>query len=182
MVKPHLDSLYRLAYRLTGSRDQSEDLVQETVVKIYARQHELADLQRPGAWLAKVLYNLFVDLRRREKRSPVSLAGDLSGDSAQVIHLDTFPADQMGPEQDIERGQFMQKLARALDQLSEAQRVAVMLYEVEGYSLPEIEKITDVPVGTLKSRLHRARNQLKTLFDQGTNDGFASCRGVGEKR
>ncbi len=182
LVKPHLDALFRLAFRLTGSRDQSEDLVQETVVKIYERQHELAALQRPGAWLAKVLYNLFVDIRRREKRSPVSLVADLTGDSAQVISLDSFPMEQRSPEQDIDQGQFTHKLVHALEQLSEEQRVALMLYEVEGYSLTEIEQITDVPVGTLKSRLHRARNQLKTLFDQGTDDGLASCREVGEQQ
>ncbi len=181
-MKPHMEALYRLAFRLTGTRDRSEDLVQETVVKIYARQHELAALQRPGAWLAKVLYNLFVDQRRREKRSPVSLIGDLGGESAQVINLDAFPSSQASLEQDIDQGQFMHKLANALKQLSEDQRIALMLYEVEGYSLPEIEQITEVPVGTLKSRLHRARNQLKTLFDQGTEDALTSCKGLGDKQ
>lgn len=180
LVRPHLHAMYRLAFRLTGSRDRSEDLVQETVAKIYPRQHELAKLDNPGSWLAKVLYHLFIDLRRREQRSPVVNITDLGEDSAQIINLDIFPGQQSSVENAIEQGQFIQRLDSALGQLNEDQRMALMMYEVEGYSLGEIEEITDVPVGTLKSRLHRARIQLKSLFIEGTDHAEDSCKEIGD--
>lgn len=182
VIRPHLDKLYRLAYRLSGSRDQAEDLVQETVIRIYPKQHELKALDKPGSWLAKVLYNLFVDWKRREQRSPVLVNSEVAEDEgAQVINLDFTPVRQNSLEFSVDKGQFTSRLLKALEKLSEEQRLALMLYEVEGYTLPEIEEITNVPVGTLKSRLFRARSQLKTLFNQGTDDTAQACQEVGDQ-
>ena len=162
LLKPHMQRLYRLAYRLTHSRPEAEDLFQDVLTKVFARLDELAELRDPGPWLSRVLYNQFVDHRRRYARQRlVSVEeGQLPGKSVEALHGNLDDSADPGRLGDI------RSLQSALDCLSNEHRTVVLLHDAEGYKLEEIHSITGDPVGTIKSRLHRARARLRELLKE----------------
>lgn len=165
MVRPHLDRLYRLAWRLAGSKAEAEDLFQELLIKAYGKLDDLAEIDEPGSWLARVMYNLFIDERRRFARRRLHTVeeGEMSGEGIAGI-----PGIE-DPARDNERRENILALDAALSQLSDDHRVVVLLHDTEGYKLEEIHELTGTPVGTLKSRLHRARARLREiLVENGT--------------
>jgi len=158
LLQPHLQRLYRLAYRFTGQRADAEDLVQDVVVKLYPRLQELQEIEQLGPWLARVLYRHFIDRLRSKQRSPLHLVGD--EEPALEEHRDEAP----GPVGNTESSLLQDRLQQALAQLNEDQRALVILHDVEGYTLNEIHIMHDVSTGTLKSRLNRARSKLRELL------------------
>lgn len=160
LVRPHFDRLYRLAYRLTGSKAEAEDLFQELLIRAFGKLDELASIEEPGSWLCRVMYNLFVDQHRRYARQRMTLVeeGALPGEG-----IAAFPGKE-SPSADQERLEQMERLDRALKQLSVEHRIVVLLHDTEGYKLKEIQELTGTPVGTLKSRLHRARGRLREIL------------------
>lgn len=159
-IVPHFDSLYRRAYRLTRDRDDAEDLVQELWIRAYHAFDDLRSFDNPTGWLLRVLYRLFVDLTRRNACSPVRplSAAEEEGSSMEVASMEPGPAEHA--ETDLLR----QRLHRALKALRPEEQALLVLHEVEGYSLAEIEEITELPPSTVKSRLHRARAKLGRLM------------------
>ncbi len=164
LIRPHLDRLYRLAFRLTGTVSDAEDLVQDVLVKLYARGSELDQIERLSPWLARVTYNQFVDNRRRYGGEYLQLVSVDATDSDERHAAPVLKSELPGPEDAFDIDFDITRVQAAIDQLSESHRVAVILHDVEGYSLQEIESITETPIGTLKSRLHRARARLKKLL------------------
>lgn len=162
MVRPHLDRLYRLAWRLAGRKAEAEDLFQELLVKAYGKLDDLAEIDEPGSWLARVMYNLFIDERRRFARRRLHTVeeGDLGAEG-----LAGMPGTD-DPVCENERHEKILALEAALSQLSDDHRVVVLLHDTEGYKLEEIHDLTGLPVGTVKSRLHRARARLREILIQ----------------
>lgn len=160
-IEPWLPDLRRLAIRLTGNRDDAEDLLGDLIERLYPRLGEIAELDRPKPWLTRVLYRLFVDRWRRAQ-------------SGFEVDAEALPEEQASaqalPDADFDRQLTRERLQAALDHLSPEHRELVILYDVEGYSLGEIGEITDTAIGTLKSRLHRARLRLRELLSDGTED------------
>lgn len=160
LVEPHINQLYKLAYRLTGQCADAEDLVQDVVLKLYPRLSELLSVEKLGPWLSRVLYRHFIDKQRSINSSPVDYTNDEqfldieSGDfSAEpMMYLDTEISQQI--------------LQDALDELNDEQQLVIMLHDVEGYTLQEIHDMQNVPIGTLKSRLHRGQNKLRNILSQ----------------
>ncbi len=162
LLRPQVEYLYRLAWRFTGSVADAEDLVQDVLIKLFPRTQELLEIEKLRPWLARVLYNQFVDSVRRQARSPiVELATAAEGDDNP---LDTLPTTRDGPEEQAERSGWRERILRALDRLNAEQRAVVTMHDVEGYSLEELETMLETPLGTLKSRLHRARQRLRALL------------------
>jgi RNA polymerase sigma-70 factor (ECF subfamily) len=173
LMRPHLDRLYRLAFRLAGSKAEAEDLFQDVLIKIYPRMAELIELDAPGAWLCRVLYNHFVDNRRRFQRQRLVAVSE--SQLPEGRGLEEFPGD-LDPVVDAERRDNIIRLQAALDRLSEDHRLVVLLHDTEGYKLEEIQSLTGTPVGTLKSRLHRARARLREILDaDGTKSTAEAC-------
>jgi RNA polymerase sigma-70 factor (ECF subfamily) len=162
ILRPHVEYLYRLAWRFTGNKADAEDLVQEVLLKLYPRAQELFDIEQLRPWLARVLYHQYVDLVRRRARSPI--ADSSVGTEGNDDPLDGLPTSEEGPEEHAERGQWHERILWALDQLNPDQRAVVAMHDIEGYSLEELETILETPIGTLKSRLHRARDRLRGLL------------------
>ncbi len=165
VVRPHFERLYRLAWRLTGTKAEAEDLFQELLIKAFGMLDELVHIEEPGSWLSRVMYNLFVDQHRRFARQRMHLVdeGHLPGQGLSDL------AGNLDPVEDQERLEKFRRLDAALQQLSEDHRHVVLLHDTEGYKLEEIEAFTGVPVGTIKSRLHRARARLRQILeDDGT--------------
>lgn len=160
IVRPHLDRLYRLAFRLTGQQAEAEDLFQELLIKAFGMLDDLVAIDEPGSWLSRVMYNLFVDERRRFARQRLHTVeeGFLPGEGLEGL------AGGDDPVRNNERLQKLKQLDVALSRLSEEHRIVVLLHDTEGYKLEEIQKLMDIPVGTVKSRLHRARARLRELL------------------
>jgi RNA polymerase sigma-70 factor (ECF subfamily) len=159
LMRPQVEFLHRLAWRFTGSVADAEDLVQDVLLKLYPRREELAGIEQLRPWLAKVLYRQYVDFARRRARSPGS--GPAETEQGEGDSPDALAAEEDGPEGHAERGEWRARILAALEQLNPEQRAVVVMHDVEGYGLEELETILEAPVGTLKSRLHRARQRLR---------------------
>jgi RNA polymerase sigma-70 factor (ECF subfamily) len=164
LLRPHMDRLYRLAFRLAGNKSEAEDLFQDVLTKIYVRLDELVDIDQPGSWLGRVMYNHFIDNRRKYARQRLVMVeeGGLPGSSIEAL------PGNVDPVADAEREDNIIRLEAALGELSDDHRQVILLHDTEGYKLEEIQSITGDPVGTIKSRLHRARARLRELL---ANDG-----------
>lgn len=158
ITRPHLDRLYRLAYRFTGSRHDAEDLVQSLLVKLVTQEARLAAVDLPGPWMARALYHLYVDHTRRRSRTEAALGQPVT-DTDFIDGLADEVAES--PEQAAERQLLRRRLRAALAQLPVEQRALIAWHDMEGYTLDELALALDVPLGTLKSRLHRGRASLR---------------------
>lgn len=156
LIEPHLPHLYQLAFRFCNNQTDAEDLVQDVVIKLLSRSQEIARIEKLRPWLAKILYRQFIDNYRQKSRSPLSLVTD-----NDELLSEQLASAADNPEQQAEASLNQLHLQQALLSLNEDQRTVVLMHDVEGYTLVELEVILDAPVGTLKSRLNRARSQLR---------------------
>lgn len=164
LLRPHMERLYRLAFRLAGNKAEAEDLFQDVLTKTYVRLDDLIEIDEPGPWLSRVMYNHFIDNRRKYSRQRLVIVEEsrLPGNS-----VESLPGGS-NPELDAESADNIIRLEAALAQLSDDHRRLVLLHDTEGYKLSEIQQLTGDPIGTIKSRLHRARAHLRELL---ANDG-----------
>ncbi len=154
LVRQHYQTLYRAAYRLTRSAVDAEDLVQEVCARAYPRIGEIASLEQPRGWLLRVMYRLFIDLRRRYERTHVRPIAD----------DEDFTSHDLDPSEEADRALEQSRLAAAWQHLSNEARVLLVLHDIEGYTVAEIQGLTGLKEGTIKSRLHRARVRLGRLL------------------
>ena len=160
--------LRAFAYRLSGIAHDADDLVQETMLKAYKAWDQYEKGTNAKGWLLTILRHAFINEYRRRVRHP------------ENVDLDTIePFAVFGEIQDDDpQGAFFDKIVddevlRAIDQLPEAFRETLVLSDVEGMSYQEIAKILEIPVGTVKSRLFRARQMLQgKLYDYAVSMGY----------
>jgi RNA polymerase sigma-70 factor (ECF subfamily) len=178
LLRRHVRPLYRYAYRWTGDVDQAEDLVQEALTRVYLELPRLHEIEQLRPWVARVMYRIFVDRLRRANRSPVTYVGR-SGSTGEFLddedEDDQAPDETWNPETLTERAFERERIEAAWAHLQKQHRVVLSLHEIEGYSLEEVAQIIEVPVGTAKSRLSRARNRLRALLTEGTNLPPLTC-------
>ena len=162
LVERHAKSMYRLAYMLLGSTADAEDVIQETCTGVYKALKRFEGRSSVRTWLMRIL-STQVALWRRKKRSGINRVGDMR---IGVVSLDESPMaeDDALPrrEQSANRSSDWQAdLEVALEKLSLDHREVIVLREVEGFSYDEIAESLKVPRGTVESRLHRARGELR---------------------
>jgi len=164
----HLDSLYRVALRLTGNPADADDLVQETILKAYRAWHQFEQGTNAKGWLLTILRHAFINEYRRRTRHPETV--DLDAIEPYSVFEDLQEEDPQGA--------FFDRIVddevlRAIDGLPEQFRETVVLSDVEGLSYEEIARVLDVPVGTVKSRLFRGRRLLQgKLYDYAVGMGY----------
>lgn len=159
LVEPHLDALFRAAYRLTRNRPDAEDLVQETCVRACAKVESLKEDGPVKSWLLRVMHNLFVDDARRSRVAPFARTSD------EQLAAERFACPSLNPEESLARHQRMAQLEAAWMRLDGAQR-ALLALRAEGYSVSEIAKIAGITPDAAGMRLNRARENLSRELQQ----------------
>ncbi len=156
---PHIDSMYNFAYRLTFDEDDSKDLVQDTYLKAYRFINSFEQGTNAKAWLFRILKNSFINEYRKKSKQPTKVdyqevetyynSDDVDYQSTTDLRAESVK-DMLGDE-----------ISNALNSLAVDFRTVIILCDLEGFTYEEMAKILDIPIGTVRSRLHRARNLLK---------------------
>lgn len=168
IVSTHSGRVYRLAYRLTGNQHDAEDLTQEVFVRVFRS----LSTYTPGTfegWLHRITTNLFLDMVRRKQRIRFDALGD---DAAERL-----PSREPSPQQVFNDAHFDADVQQALDTLAPEFRAAVVLCDIEGLSYEEIAATLGVKLGTVRSRIHRGRSQLRKALAHRSPEARAERRG-----
>lgn len=160
-ARPHLDNLYSAALRLTRSQVDAEDLVQDTLVRAYRFYDRFEAGTNFKAWLLRIQMNTFVNRYRRAVREREVLDGPMAMPVGEGVMGRATMRGLTDPEGDAQRKLVAHEITRAFDGLTEDARAMVLLADVEELSYKEIAEIVGCPIGTVMSRLHRARKQLQ---------------------
>lgn len=170
----HIDALYGTAMRLTRDPDSAEDLVQETLLKAFKHYDSLRPDSNLKAWLTRVLTNTFINqYRRKQVRHRSQELYDPDWMNERVSSNWAHNAAKRPGQQVVDRF-IRDKLSEAVAQLPEPYRQVLLLTDVEELAYKEVAEVLDIPIGTVMSRLHRARRKLRTMlseYAQLDNDG-----------
>lgn len=168
LVERYAPRIYSLALRVTGSPEEAKDCVQDAFLRAFSRLHTFRGEAAFSTWLHRVAINVANEAASRQARNPVpvsDLAADGSGETPDLDRLRRREPDtEPGPDDELVSSQRRQVVLRAIRALPDHHRTVVVLYDLQGLSYEEIARITNTRVGTVKSRLNRARLALKDLL------------------
>ncbi len=160
-AQPHLDTLYSMALRLTRAPVDAEDLVQDTLVRAYRFYDRFEAGTNFKAWLLRIQMNTFVNRYRRATRERQVFDGPMAGPVGEGVMSRASMRALTDPVGDAQRRLIGREIERAFQELSDEARAMVLLADVEELSYKEIAEVVGCPIGTVMSRLHRARKQLQ---------------------
>ncbi len=175
-VLPHIDDLFGYAVHLCRNRDDAADLVQETYERALKASEQYTLGTNARAWLFAILRNTFLNQRRARSRRPESMGGTWIEEMAR---MDVAELHKVGPDPGVRMLDDLRArdIQEALETLPEDFRDAVVLCDVQGFKYAEIASILDIPIGTVRSRIHRGRIILRNLL-AGWREGRASEEGT----
>ena len=157
---PFVDALYNTALRMTRNPQDAEDLVQETYLKAYKYYDKFTEGTNFKAWLFRILKNTFINNYRKRQQEPPQNAFDEIEDAFES-QVSSESGSIPNPEEDALENVLDEDVQRALDALPDEYRMVVLLADLEDFSYQEIAEILEIPVGTVMSRLYRARRRLE---------------------
>lgn len=157
----HYRQAYHIAYRITGNRARAEDLTQEAMVRAYQSFHRYRRDLPFANWLYRIIVNLHIDDLRRRPKVWTESVEDLPG----LAELPDYGSD---PSDVVISRQIDVRLQDALNQLPKEFRTSVVLCDIQGLSYDEIAQVMDCSIGTVRSRIHRGRNQLRRILGVAT--------------
>jgi RNA polymerase sigma-70 factor (ECF subfamily) len=156
LVERHRRRIYSLAYRMTCTHEDADDVLQETFVRAYCNLRRF-DLERPFAnWLYTIAANLCLDRRRRAKREQ-----RVAWDAVEGSRLELETSETPGPDRVTENGELREQIEDAISRLPDRQREALVLFEVEDLKITQVAELMECSEGAVKSTLHRARRRLR---------------------
>ncbi|WP_319633212.1 sigma-70 family RNA polymerase sigma factor [Romeriopsis navalis] len=172
-MKRYQSHVERVLYHLAPDWQDRSDLTQEVWIRVYRNIVKLQEPEKFRGWLSRIATNLFYDELRKRKRHapPLSLDAKLTFDDGEVSW--ELPTDTPGPDEEMATREFYDQLQAAIADLPEVFRTTIVLREIEGLPYEEIAEITGVNLGTVKSRIARARSRLQDQL-QGYLNGGAS--------
>ena len=155
--------VFSIIYRMVRDREKAEDLTQETFVRTFNNLDRYDRSYKFSSWLFKIAYNLTVDHLRRKELKTISIHGapDAVTSDQQEATSVTLESEGEAPDERIESLELAGQLERAIGRLREEYRTAILLRHVEGRAYEEIAEIMDIPLGTVKTYIFRARRQLR---------------------
>ncbi len=156
---PHVDTMYNFAYRLTFDEDDSKDLVQDTYMKAYRFINSFQQGTNAKAWLYRILKNSFINNFRKKSKQPAKVDYQEVENFYNSDSVDTSATVDLRVE--TVKDMIGDEVSNALNSLAVDFRTVIILCDLEGFTYEEMAKILDIPIGTVRSRLHRARNLLK---------------------
>ncbi|RYG33462.1 sigma-70 family RNA polymerase sigma factor [bacterium] len=164
LVRRHQDRAYQYAYRLTRSAEEAGDVVADAFLRIYKAIDSFKFESAFTTWMHRIVTNCYLDLRKKAMARPAS-----SLDAEMAIgdgEMERQIADEsaLNPHAEAERGERERIIGQAVAKLPEYQKAIITMYHVEMLSYEEIAESLDLPIGTVKSRLNRARNSLRVLL------------------
>ncbi len=172
---PQIDALYNFAYHLTYNEEDANDLVQETYLKAYRFVDKYIEGTNAKAWLFKILKNAFINQYRRKAKRPTQV--ELEDIVSYHDGEDSKFAGFLDLREEIFQGMMGDEVTIAINSLPVDFKTVILLCDVEGFTYEEISKIIGIPIGTVRSRLHRARNMLKErLKDYALSMGYKDKR------
>jgi len=156
---PHVDSMYNFAYRLTFDEDDAKDLVQDTYLKAFRFINSFERGTNAKAWLFRILKNSFINEFRKKSKQPAKV----DYNEVEQYYNSDDAGEQITTDLRVETVQHMigDEISGALNGIPVDFRTVIILSDLEGFTYEEMSKILDIPIGTVRSRLHRARNMLK---------------------
>lgn len=168
---PHMDALYNFALKMTGDSDDANDLIQETYLKAFRFFDKFEKGTNCKAWLFRIMKNTYINTYRKSAKEPDKV--DYEDVENFYENIKASNTDSAHLEKDIYDNLLDDELSAAITSLPEDFRTVVILADIEGYTYEEIADFIDVPVGTVRSRLHRARKMLFTkLYDYAGQKGY----------
>ncbi|AEL26302.1 sigma-70 family RNA polymerase sigma factor [Cyclobacterium sp. 1_MG-2023] len=156
---PHIDSMYNFAYRLTFDEDDAKDLVQDTYLKAYRFINSFEKGTNAKAWLFRILKNSFINEYRKKSKQPAKVDYQEVETYYNSENVDYSMTSDL--RVDAVKDMLGDEISNALNSLAVDFRTVIILCDLEGFTYEEMAKILDIPIGTVRSRLHRARNLLK---------------------
>ncbi len=161
---PHINSMYNFGYRLTLDRDDAKDLVQDTYLKAYRFIESFQKGTNAKAWLFRILKNSFINDYRKKSKEP----SKVDYQEVETYYNSEDVDRQITPDLRVEVLQDMigDEISNALNALDVDFRTVIILCDLEGFKYEEMAKILDIPIGTVRSRLHRARQLLKEKLSE----------------
>lgn len=175
----HIDALYRTALRMTRNQSDAEDLVQEAYLRAFRALDQFRDGTNLRAWLFRIMTNAYINDYRKRSRRPVNSSLDDIEEFYLYDHLidSGVQPNSERPEDIVLNRLTADDVLGSLDSLSDDFRHVVLLADVEGFTYREIAEILDIPVGTVMSRLYRARRKLQSsLYDFAVESGYIKER------
>ena len=164
LVRRHYQLAYNIAYRILGDPDQAADATQAAFVRACRARGRFRAEASCSTWLYRIVTNVCLDQVRQADKQPASLT--LLADDETTAEQRDVPDEQADPAHHAQQHQRQQLVHNALQQLTAEHRAVVVLYDLNGFSYQEIAQMLELPVGTVKSRLNRARLILKELLAQ----------------
>jgi len=172
---PQIDALYNFAFHLTYNEEDSNDLVQDTYLKAFRFIKSYKEGTNAKAWLFKILKNAFINEYRKKSKQPTKV------DYEEIIAYQDEDDSAYSSYNDLRVEMFQNmmgdEVTTAINSLPVDFRTVILLCDIEGFTYEEIAKIIDIPIGTVRSRLHRARNMLKETLKE-----YAEKLGYEDKR
>lgn len=163
LVRKHERRAYQYAFRLTSNPDEAADVVSDAFVRVYSALQNFKGQSAFSTWLYRILTNCYLDIRKKEKsRQTSSLETALVTDEGEVERQ--IEDEGPSPHHLMERGERERAVEAAVSQLPEYQKAMIVMYHAENLSYEEIAEALDLPIGTVKSRLNRARLSMRQLL------------------
>ncbi|MDN4076084.1 RNA polymerase sigma factor SigW [Fictibacillus terranigra] len=162
LVEIYKDKIYRLCYRMVGDSHEAEDLAQEAFVRAYINIDKYSGSYKFSTWLYRIATNLCID-KLRKKKPDYSMDAEIPGTEGATLYNQVAGADPL-PEEEVEEKEKRDHLQQEIMKLPEKYRTAILLKYVEDLSLEEISSVMDLPVPTVKTRIHRGREALKKVY------------------
>ncbi len=170
---PHMDALYNFALKMTGNRDDADDLLQDTYLKAYRFLDKYEKGTNPKAWLFRIMKNSYINKYRKESKEPDKVDYDEIKDFYNIIRAESTDPNDLGEK--LFGNLLDDDVTKALESLPEDFRTVVILCDIEGLTYEEIADLVEVPIGTVRSRLHRGRKMLRArLFDYAKQRGYVT--------